>query len=168
MVEKELEPHEFFEQGVGKHEGDSFSTFNFISRSTYEKWGRKPASDETPSGTGLINPIQRLDRIFDWFLLHNPSWAIAIIQRYTLKLRLFRERHSLQPLSPSEYRSRLSKVIAENSDVITSLVSGAPLSVVKKEIAEYQRELDELVIRLELSESGSMALTPSISSEVKR
>ena len=162
MYEEEfdLEPHEFIEKGVGKHEGDEFAEFNHVSRSTYEKWGRRPTSDEAPNATGLINPIKRVDRIFDWFLIHKPAFAVALVQRYLGKLRRFREQQSLQPLTPSEYRTRLAKVIDENSDVIKALISGAPLATVKAEIAEYQDELDQLVVRLEMSEKGHIPLTP--------
>jgi hypothetical protein len=159
-MQKELEPHEFIERGVGKHDGDEFAEFNGISRSTYEKWGRKPASDEAPNSTGLINPIKRLDRIFDYFLLNNPSWAVALVERYLLRLRRFREMHNLQPLTPGEYRARLTKVIEENSDVLKALVAGAPLADLQKEVSEYQKEIDELMVRLEQSERGSINLQP--------
>jgi len=155
----ELEPHEIIEKGVGKHEGDEFAEFNNISRSSYEKWSRRPCSDESPSSTGLINPIKRMDRIFDWFLLRNPSMAVALVERYLRKLRRFRERQNVEPLTQCEYRARLAKVIAENTDVVTALVSGAPLSVVQKEMSEYQQELDQLMVRLEHCEKGKLGLT---------
>ena len=158
-TELELEPHEFIDKAVGKHEGDEFAEFNNISRSTYEKWSRKPTSDEAPSATGMINPIKRVDRIFDWFLLRAPYLAVAFIERYSRRLRCFRERQTQQPLTQHEYRAHLARVIQENADVLTALTTGAPIKVLAEEVAQFQAELDSLMMRLQRSEKAP-DLTP--------
>lgn len=148
----DLDAHELLRGGVGKHETREFAEFVGCSVSAAEKYMREPTSDEEPNATGIVNPLLRVDRIFDWFLLRHPDCALLLAERYPRRLRRFREAQAQQPVTEDALRSHLLKTLDENNDVIKALVGGSPVAVIRRELAQFNAEVEQHLCRIEANE----------------
>jgi len=153
MISKaEMDGHELIRAGVGTHETKAFARSVGCSVSLAEKYMREPASDESPDATGLVNPIERTDRIFDWLLLRHPDVAVLLAERYPRRLQAFRETQAKQPLTRAEMLVQLTKIIDEHADILKALIGGASVAEIRKENAQFQAVLEDLLCRLDDSE----------------
>lgn len=146
----EITSFDLMRLGVERDETREFADSVGVSVSSVEKWRREPSSDEAPHSTGIVNPVQHVDRIFDWLLIRHPDVALLLSERYVHRLRRFRERQSAQPsLSANELREQMSKVIDEHADIMKALVCGAPVADIRREVAEFNTQVETLLCRLE-------------------
>ncbi len=60
------------------------------------KWRREPESDETPDGTGMLSPLDRLCELIDAVFLHHPHGASLIVEHVVLHHERLVNTHSIE------------------------------------------------------------------------
>jgi hypothetical protein len=148
----EMEPHTLMELGVPRGKANILANVLGVGASLVTKWRREPASDESPNATGTPNPIERVDRIFDFFLIYSPGAAQILASRYQSKLDEFYSRVMREPLTEGEWRARLAQTLRENAEAIAALIENASPEVVRREWEQAKLKIEELVRRREAGE----------------
>ncbi len=113
------------------------------SRSFVEKICQEPPTDEYPEGNGLPNPIDQMDEIFEFMLLHCPQMAEVLIGRYAT--RLARHRELQQPARPLRRREQIKRFFAEWADVMEALTANDDPEVLHQQWQEAQVEFFRLI-----------------------
>ena len=150
----DVEPHEILSKAIPRGKARQLANVLGISESLVIKWQREPVSDENPNATGTPNPIERVDRIFDFMLIHSPDSAQVLASRYQAKLDEFYARVLRQPLSDQEWRTKVGHCLQQSAEAISAILEGAPASVVRQEWEEAKRAIEEIVRRKEAGESA--------------
>jgi len=152
MREQEIEPHKILEMAIPRGKARVVANMLGVSESLVTKWARETASDENPHATGTPNPIERVDRIFDFMLIYSPEAAAVLASRYPSKLEEFYLRMSRTPLSDSDWQSQIARCLREAAEAISALVENASAETVRKEWEEAKLAIEEIVRRKEAGE----------------
>lgn len=114
-----------------------------VSRSLVYKWG-EPNCDDADSGA--INPIDRLDDIFDDALIHAPQAAQAIACRYSTRLELFQSGHCFSK------PETLEELITTATSAIATYAGGANPDEAEKALIELRAAIDAALCELKGSD----------------
>lgn len=150
----DVEPHEILNLAVPRGKARQLANILGISESLVLRWQREPVSDENPNATGSPNPIERVDRIFDFMLIYTPDSAQMLASRYQAKLDEFYDRLLRQPLTEEEWKAKVAHSLRQSADALAAIVADAPASVVRQEWEEAKRAIEEIVRRKEAGESA--------------
>jgi len=148
----DMEAHEIMALAVPRGKARILANLLGVSESLVLKWQREPTSDENPNATGTPNPLERLDRIFDFCLLHNRSAAAIIASRYQAKLDEFYDSVLREPLAEHEWNSKIAEGMRETTQALAAIIEKAPSETVRKEWEEAQHRIEEIVRRIEAGE----------------
>jgi hypothetical protein len=148
----EMEPFEILEIGIPRGKPRQLANMLRISDSLVQKWMRPPASDEDPTATGTPNPIERVDRIFDFFLIYSLDAAQLLASRYQTKLDEFYARLVREPLTAEAFAAKLAECVRQNAEALAMLIENAPANVVRREWEEAKGHIEEIVRRKEAGE----------------
>src|SRR5262245_20759241 len=129
----EMEPYEILARGIPRGKAKMIASTLGVSESLVTKWTREPASDENPDARSTLNPIERVDRLFDFLLIYSPEMASVLASRYATKLHEFHTRQLRDPLSDADWHRQLGLCLRESGEAIAALVENAPASVVRQE-----------------------------------
>ena len=143
-----MEPHEILQAGIPRGRARILANILGIGESLVTKWMREPASDENPNATGTPNPIERVDRIFDFFLIYSPVMAQALASRYQAKLDAFLSRIVREPMSDEDWNNKIGRCVRENADAIAALIEKTPQRA-RQEWEEAKLCIEEAVRRIE-------------------
>jgi len=149
---EEMEPHEILSKGIPRGKARILANTLGIGESLVTKWTREPASDENPNATGTPNPIERVDRIFDFLLIYSPEAAQILASRYQTKLDSFYERLLREPLSEQGWREKIARCLRENSESIAALIEDAPAAETRQQWEEAKLHIEEAIRRKEAGE----------------
>lgn len=147
-----MEPWEILQTGIPRGKARHLANTLGVGESLVTKWMREPASDENPNATGTPNPIERVDRIFDFLLLYSPEAAQMLASRYLIKLDEFYVRLLREPLTADAYRAKVARSIREMAEATAVLIENAPANIVRKEWEEAKLVVEELIRRKEAGE----------------
>ena len=150
-----MEPHEILEIGVPRGKSSILANILGIGKSLVTKWRREPASDESPNATGTPNPIERVDRIFDFFLIYSPEAAQILASRYQIKLDEFYCRLLREPLSEQAWREKIARCLRESTESLAALIEDAPATVARQQWEEAKLHIEEAIRRKEAGERQS-------------
>jgi hypothetical protein len=134
----DMESWQIFAEGIPRGRRKEIGRILGLSEDTIGMWCRETFSGENPTGTGALNPIDRLDTFFDFCLIHSPAVAEIIATRYQQKLESFYAKFNL--VKP-DWRACLRSLIQETSDVIQAAAVNASEEELEHEIAEAMAAL---------------------------
>ena len=147
-----MEPFEILSLGVPRGKARVLGNALGVGESLVTKWTREPASDENPNATGTPNPIERCDRIFEFFLIYSPEAAQILASRYQIKLDEFYARMLREPLTAGEFATKLARGLRETAEALATLIENAPANVARREWEEAKLHVEEIIRRKEAGE----------------
>jgi hypothetical protein len=147
----DVQPYEILARAIPRGQGRSLANALGVSESLITKWLREPLSDEAPTATGVPNPIERFDLIFDWLLVHSPSTAQLVADRYRARFDEFMRRLVAEPLKDHEWSLKLGACVRMVSD----LLEDAPAEAIRDRWEDLKLSVEELIRRREAGESHS-------------
>jgi hypothetical protein len=118
----EMESWQIFSKGIPRGKRRELARLLGLSEDTIGMWCREPLSGENSTGTGALNPIDRLDAFFDFCLLHSPETAEILAARYPQKLETFYSRFTQVK---ADWREKLRALIKETSEAIQAAVDSS-------------------------------------------
>ncbi|HYP29377.1 MAG TPA: hypothetical protein VE262_21885 [Blastocatellia bacterium] len=148
-----MEPHEILSRGVPRGKARLLANILGISESLVLRWQRQPVSEENRGATGTPNPIERVDRIFDFMLIHSPESAQMLASRYQAKMDEFLAKAVREPLSEKEWKEGVAGCLHQSAVVMTAIVGGAPAEVVRQQWEAAKLMIEEIVRRKETGEA---------------
>lgn len=147
-----MEPYEILQTGVPRGKSRILANTLGVGESLVTKWQRQPTSEENPTATGTPNPIERVDRIFEFFLIYSPEAAQILASRYQIKLDEFYARMLREPLTAEAFAAKLARGLRETAEALASLIENAPANVARKEWEEAKLHVEEVIRRKEAGE----------------
>ena len=127
-----------------------------VSESLVLKWQREPISDENPAATGTRNPVERLDLIFDFFLIHDPKAAAVIASRYQAKLDEFYTRVLRQSLGENEWNTKIATSLRENAEAMSAIIEKASPTIAREQWERAKLQIEEMIRRIEAGERANV------------
>jgi hypothetical protein len=148
--QSQVEPFEILARAIPRGKARSLASALGVTESLITKWLREPLSDEAPTATGVPNPIERLDFIFDWMLVHSPSTAQLLAHRYAGRFEAFMDRIVSQPLKSGEWQAKLSDCFRTLAD----LLQDSDPDDLRDRWEDCKLAIEELIRRREAGESA--------------
>lgn len=145
-----MESWEVLARAIPRGKARSLASALGVSESLVTKWLREPVSDESPTATGVPNPIERLDLVFDWLLVHSPSTAQLVANRYAARFEEFLGRVTQQPMRPGEWAGKVSSCFRTLAD----LLQDADPDDLRDRWETSKLEIEELVRRAEAGQGA--------------
>jgi hypothetical protein len=150
----DMEPFEILDMGIPRGKARVLANMLGIGESLVTKWKREPASDENQNATGTPNPIERVDRIFEFLLIYSPEAAQILATRYQIKLDEFFARMLREPLTAEAFALKLARGLRETTEALAMLIENAPANVARKEWEEAKLHVEEIIRRKEAGEQA--------------
>lgn len=118
------------------------------------RWKRPPETDETPSGTGALNPIDIVEAIQDHAFAHAPREAHRIHFYFQKRFEKFSAHFAPKQFSLFNRDKELADVVKEHSEFVCSILEGLPPERVRAEWEQMKREAEEIVRLIEAQAEG--------------
>ncbi|MEW6212517.1 MAG: hypothetical protein AB1631_29595 [Acidobacteriota bacterium] len=136
----EVTTHEIF-QIIPRGKLSLLAAMLHLTPDAVRRWCREPLSDENPTGTGSLNPLDRLRIIISFAHAECPAMAVAIEEWISALNREHYERMKGAAFTAAQRVAQVRRTIREIADVMEAIATGDDL---EREIAEMIAEVRRL------------------------
>jgi hypothetical protein len=114
------------------------------------RWKRPPLDeDDSPHGTGALNPLDLVEAIQDHAFAHAPREAHRVHLYFQKRFEKFSAHFAPKQWSLFNRDKELADLVREHSQFVASVLEGLPPERVRAEWEEMKREGEEIVRMIE-------------------
>jgi hypothetical protein len=123
---------------------------------TVRRWRREPESDDTPTGTGRANPLDRMEILIDAVLVTHPSGAHAVAS-YP---KHYYEGCAETLVMLGSMKSAAAEALSDAVRAFNAINLDEPLEQIEAKLAEVEASIQEVRRHVRVAHAGKNGCRP--------